>query len=101
MHISFFHYISYYSFNTVFLSLKCPFLSFFLSFFQLLIRTQHQARRHIFKSGQAEVKAIRNKWEGVSTKYDEGVSAPSPSYKGGSGISPEKILIYNCLYVRF
>ena len=56
-----------------------------------------QARRHVFKSGLAEV---RTSAEGTSGGEHERGS--SPSRKGGFGGSPaRKFLVYGCLYMRF
>ena len=52
-----------------------------------------QARRHVFKSGPADVKAS-----------GEGTSAGGESTRGGIPLSEggsRKFLIYGCLYVRF
>ena len=57
----------------------------------------YQARRHVIKSGPAEVRA---RAEGTSGgEHERGYP---PSCKGGLGGSPpRKFLIYGCLYVRF
>ena len=56
-----------------------------------------QARRHVFESGPAEVRASAEDKSGG--EHEKGYS---PSRKGGSGDLPTRnFLIYGCLYVRF
>ena len=56
-----------------------------------------QARRHVVKSGPAEVRASA---EGTSKGESTRGGIP-PLLWGFGGSPPRKFLIYGCLYVRF
>ena len=62
---------------------------------------QNQARRHVVKSGPAEVRASA---EGTSARVRGGAREgvfPLLVRVGVGGSPPRKFLTYGCLYVRF
>ena len=56
-----------------------------------------QARRHVLKSGPAEVRASTED----TSRGRAGEGVIPPLVRGVRGISPEIFFIYGCLYVRF